>query len=734
MTTNALQNAGKTLWTKGEYLQSIEIFEEAIQLAPDELNNYWYLGLSYLLQEDEETAQLIWLSAIAEQQVEDSESIVQSLVQTLDVESESLCALDKFKEAWIIRQHIREFAPQNLKNLICLVDLSLKLNEFSESSLEEYGVIELLHDKLASVDPLILVPVLVKVLDFPSEEALKFAEACVSHFPSLQQWTEIVNIAASDLAFKRRLIPFAIVLIKLCLQYDENNLAALGYLPRFYIECQQFTEAVTEAKNFCQRCTTQETRFFSTCVLFQSLMRAGDWEEIPLVSSQLKLIVSELIKEQSTDLSLYSIRFLVVITSLFLYLKDDIVENRRIQNQAGTLFLNNLKKNAPHAFKALPQKAKDPTERLKIGYISNTFRVHSVGWLCRWLFQYHNRDKFEIFIYHVNQRPGNDFFESWFAPKVDSVKYLPNEVGQCAEIIRNDEIDILVDLDSITLDQTCNIMALKPAPIQATWLGYDASGIPSIDYFIADPHVLAHDAQDYYQEKILRLPATYIAVDGFEVGIPSIKRSDFDIPENSIIYWSSQAGPKRNPDTIRLQLQILKQVSNSYFLIKGVGNQSIICDVFISIANELGIESDRLKFLPIMPDEYTHRANLQIADIVLDTYPYNGATTTLETLWAGIPLVTRVGQQFSARNSYTFLMNVGVTEGIAWSDEEYIEWGVRLGQDEKLRQSVAWKLKQSRHTSPLWNAKQFTLEMEAAYRQMYSKFVESQATVSNLHL
>jgi predicted O-linked N-acetylglucosamine transferase (SPINDLY family) len=110
---------------------------------------------------------------------------------------------------------------------------------------------------------------------------------------------------------------------------------------------------------------------------------------------------------------------------------------------------------------------------------------------------------------------------------------------------------------------------------------------------------------------------------------------------------------------------------------------------------------------------------LTIAVVVLDTFPYNGATTTLETLWMGIPLVTRVGEQFAARNSYTMMMNAGITEGIAWTDEEYLDWGIRLGSDAQLRQQVIWKLRQSRYTSPLWNGKQFTREMENAYEQMW---------------
>lgn len=132
-----------------------------------------------------------------------------------------------------------------------------------------------------------------------------------------------------------------------------------------------------------------------------------------------------------------------------------------------------------------------------------------------------------------------------------------------------------------------------------------------------------------------------------------------------------------------------------------------------------------MKFLPQVALEATHRANLAIADVVLDTYPYNGATTTLETLWMCLPLVTRVGQQFAARNSYTMMMNAGITEGISWTDEEYIEWGIRLGKDAKLRQEISWKLRQSRQTAPLWNAKQFTREMEKAYEQMWANYISA---------
>jgi predicted O-linked N-acetylglucosamine transferase (SPINDLY family) len=173
-------------------------------------------------------------------------------------------------------------------------------------------------------------------------------------------------------------------------------------------------------------------------------------------------------------------------------------------------------------------------------------------------------------------------------------------------------------------------------------------------------------------------------------------------------------------------MQIIKAVPNSYLLIKGKSDPMIIRDFFGKIAEEEGISLDRVRFLDGVPDEETHRANLTIADIVLDTFPYNGATTTLETLWMGIPMVTQVGQQFAARNSYTFMLNAGIEEGIAWSQEEYVEWGVKLGLDRDLRDRVRGKLRTGRTTAPVWNAKQFTQDMEQAYKAMWAKYQEQQ--------
>jgi predicted O-linked N-acetylglucosamine transferase (SPINDLY family) len=317
-----------------------------------------------------------------------------------------------------------------------------------------------------------------------------------------------------------------------------------------------------------------------------------------------------------------------------------------------------------------------------------------------------------------------DSLEEWYKQQVDRAYVGGLSTIEIADQISQDGIDILIDLDSLTLDLNCEILGMKPASIQATWLGWDASGLPAVDYFIADPYVLPKSAPEYYKEKIWRLPQTYIAVDGFEVEVPTLRREQLNIPSNAVVYLSSQIGYKRHPDTARMQMKIIAEVPNSYFLIKGAGDETAVKNLFFQLAEEEEVERDRLRFLSQDPTEATHRANLGIADVVLDTYPYNGATTTLETLWMCIPIVTRVGQQFAARNSYSMMVNAGITEGIAWTDEEYVEWGIRLGKYPVLRQQISWKLRQSRQTAPLWNAKQFTLEMEKAYEQMWEIYVE----------
>jgi predicted O-linked N-acetylglucosamine transferase (SPINDLY family) len=720
---------------KGDYSQAANLYEQAIEAEPDTKSYYWHLGLLLLLQGQEAEAQTTWLLGMADGDAEQCELWTAELIQVLQTEAEQQQNLGNHLVTWAIRQHLREINPVDINNLLHLIGLSILLENYTGDELTSLGVIEMLNlQPPIELDSELLMQVLHSVLEcaplHPS--SLELASASVAHVQHPEVFIEIVLRASIEIAYSARLPTIAVSFVELAVSLAPENLGLLLHLAGFYQNARQYEEGIKMAKLCYSLANELPDKVFANHKLLRGLMSAGGyWEEVGSVMERHDLLLKSLIAEQPTLLNPVTVQNLFLSPFFLPYFEDNPQNNRNLQNQISKLCQANVQiyaKEQSERYRHRPALGKNINESdkpLKIGYISHCLKRHSVGWLARWLFHHHNRDRFKIYGYYINAKKHSDNLQDWYISQCETSYKLGIDGREIAEQIYQNEIDILVDIDSITLDVTCEVMALKPAPVQVTWLGWDASGVPAVDYYIADPYVLPDSAQNYYTEKIWRLPQTYIAVDGFEIDVPTLRRDGLDIPDDAVIYLSCQTGYKRHKDTARLQMRILKEVPNSYFLIKGTASKESIKCFFTKLAQEQGVECDRLRFLPEVALEGVHRANLGIADVVLDTYPYNGATTTLETLWMGIPLVTRVGEQFAARNSYTMMMNVGVTEGIAWTDEEYVEWGIRLGKYPDLRQQIAWKLRQSRQTSPLWNAKHFTKEMEKAYEQMWEIYVKN---------
>ncbi|HEY9800681.1 MAG TPA: O-linked N-acetylglucosamine transferase, SPINDLY family protein [Leptolyngbyaceae cyanobacterium] len=718
----------------GNYAQAASLYEEAISVEPDAKSYYWHLGLMLLLQGQEVEAQTTWLMAMMDGDTDQVDIWNAELVDVLQTEAERRESLTEYSLAEKIRISIKEISPQNLDNLLHLVQITIKLKNYTDKYLEDINLIEVLKSEPKQViEVYILTETVSLLLDYayfyPS--TIKLLEACLPYFHTNTQSLLIVLLpAAIDIAYSKGRPGTAAQLCELYLQLNPHNIEIIGHLASFYQNLGQFDKGIGNAKLYYSLVEDLADKVYANRQILRGLMSAGGhWEESCSAHKRQGSLVESLM--QNNPLHLDSVRVSRLFTANFFtpYIEDNPKQNRLIQNQLLKLCQTNIEIYAKDLVEKyfeghIKRKIKKTEKKLRIGYISYCLRSHSVGWLARWLFKYHDREKFTVYAYFVNTNPDCDPLHEWYLNNVDHA-YKSAITGEIAEQIYQDEVDILIDLDSLTLDISCEVVSLKPAPVQVTWLGFDASGSPSVDYFIADPYVLPESAQEYYSEKIWRLPHTYIGVDGFEVSVPTVTREDLDIPHDAVVYLCGQRGFKRHPDITRLQLRIIKEVPNSYFLIKGLSDEESVKNFFEKLAQEEGVDKSRLRFLPIVMTESVHRANLEIADIVLDTYPYNGATTTLETLWMCIPMVTKVGEQFAARNSYTMMMNAGITEGIAWTDEEYVEWGVRLGKDETLRQQIAWKLRQSRKTSPLWNGKQFTREMENAYTQMWQKYLES---------
>lgn len=729
--TQNWQKEAEQLLIQEKYIEAAYLYQQAID-QENCRSYYWHLGVLLLLQEQEAEAQTTWLLGMENGNDQEIEQWTQELIQVLSAEAERQEELKKYSAAWLIRQHIRAINPDHIDNLLHLVSLSIEQDNYNPNELTELRLMELLHPPSEiSFDLDLLLKVLIKVIEnyWWADSSFTLAKAALTHVHQPEFFLDFLLRKSLEIADAIGNPKLAFRWAELSLSLNVDSSQASYIVALLAQNSRNYQTGIELAEEIYQSSHTLLQRINANQLVIRGLMKQGGrWSETHQRLQHHRELLETLVSQPEQSLDLSGQGALITATFFFNYWEDSPEKNQSLRNQIGQLYQSYLETANPEPVKCYrtPHITTKSTQRqrpLKIGYLSQCLSNHSVGWLARWVFLYHNREKFNISAYCVNSIDKSQPLHQWYIKHTDQLHQFGPYAEPIVEKIYEDEIDILIDLDSLTLDTCCRIMAYKPAPIQVTWLGWDASGIPAIDYFIADPYVLPEQAQNYYSEKIWRLPQSYIGVDGFEIGIPTYRRDQFGIPNDAVVYLTTQRPVKYHPDTIRLHLKIIKQVPNSYFVIKGFADETSCRNFFLKLCAEEGVSEEKLRFLPEVVHEEEHRANLRIADVILDTYPYNGATTTLETLWLEIPMVTKVGQHFSSRNSYTMMVNAGLKEGIAWTDDEYIDWGIRLGCDPTLREQVIHKLRMAKHHSPLWNGKQFTQDLENAYEQMWQQYL-----------
>jgi predicted O-linked N-acetylglucosamine transferase (SPINDLY family) len=701
-------------------------YEQAVA-QDDNASNYWWLGISYLLSGDLEEAQATWFIPFANANSESElSSYNASLYEILLIAAKEQTTLQNYPGALQLREQLQEIESGQLANILELVLLSSCCGCLHPDCLKKWGLKEAIVSNCSNVEPELLIASFNKILSIINTDNIPDVLVYIEYSGISKQLIDIVVSEAAEGKYNLPNDSWSLF-FEGCLELQPEHVGLLHYLSIIYSAKQDFDKSILAAERHYELCHSDLDKIHGYFLLIRSLMEANNFHRVAKLIRGYQELLTTILNNPPEDGKLSAYQVMATTSAFFPYLQDTPEQTRSYLNRAGEIYQQCLIKTncESQPFQKEYEYSKKPNKVIRIGYIAGTLYAHSVGWLSRWLWEYHDKENFEIFTYFIKGSPDNFFTKKWFQEKSHTSYYVGGNAIKIADLIRENEIDILIDLDSLTDSVTYEVMARKPAPVQVTWLGWDASGCPGIDYFIADPYVLPENAQSYYQEKIWRLPETYVAVDGFEIGVPSIKRTDFGIGANDIVYFSAQKGFKLNEKNIIAQMQIIKQVPNSHLLVKTRGDNHTSRVLYSSIADKVGLDFSKIHFLGKDPDELTHRANLQIADIVLDTFPYNGATTTLETLWLGIPIVTTVGEQFAARNTYGFMINAGITEGIAKTVEEYIDWGIKLGLDDEMRKNIHNKLRASRQTSPLWNGRKFTKQMEQAYQEMWDIHLQS---------
>ena len=361
-------------------------------------------------------------------------------------------------------------------------------------------------------------------------------------------------------------------------------------------------------------------------------------------------------------------------------------------------------------------------DKIRIGYLSSDFRNHPVSYLMAGVFENHDRERFEIYGFSTGPDDQSEL-RARAVKAFDHFIDLENQSdGEVATAINSNQIDILIDLIGHTKGSRAAAIAKRPAPIQVNYLGYaGTTGAEFIDYIIADCTAIPPESRKFYSEKVAYLPGSFMPHDekGRSISKLAYGRAECELPEKAVVFCCFNNSYKINPDVFDSWLTILKSVDQSVLWLSSLS--TLVRENLSSYAKSRGVAPERLIFADRVPSASDHLARHQLADLFLDTSPYNAHTTASDALWAGLPLVTLIGETFAGRVAASLLRSIGLPELITRSRSDYEALAIELALDKAKLASIKEHLRSNRLTSPLFQTKVFTHHLEAAYDQMYQR-------------
>jgi protein O-GlcNAc transferase len=361
-------------------------------------------------------------------------------------------------------------------------------------------------------------------------------------------------------------------------------------------------------------------------------------------------------------------------------------------------------------------------DRIRIAYLSSDFREHPVSYLAAGLFDHHDESRFEITAVSWGQNDNSELRRRLEASFERFIDVEAQGDDQVARLIRDLEIDILVDLAGLTKYGRPNIAARRPSPVQVNYLGYAGTmGAEYIDYIIADPTLIPESDQRHYLEKIAYLPHSYMPHDDRDrlIADRTFERAEFGLPESGFVFCCFNNAYKLNPHVFRSRMQILKAVEGSVLWL--TRDNPSATDNLRKEAALAGVDPDRLVFASRLPSSADHLARHRLADLFLDTLPYNAHTTASDALWAGLPVLTQIGETFAGRVAASLLTAIGLSELIARTPEEFESIAIELASRPAALAAIKAKLAQHRSAQPLFDTKSYTRHIESAYATMVER-------------
>ena len=359
-------------------------------------------------------------------------------------------------------------------------------------------------------------------------------------------------------------------------------------------------------------------------------------------------------------------------------------------------------------------------ERIRVAYLSADYHQHATAVLMAGLFEAHDRRRFEIIAISFGPQdsgPMRQRLECAFDRFVDVCRMSDAEV---AELMRSLEIDIAVDLKGYTADSRPTILSRRPAPVQVSYLGYPGTmGLEQIDYIVADPIVLPPEQQAHYSEQVVYLPECYQVNDAKRaIGTDAPTRIEAGLPTDGFVFCCFNNSYKVSPQVFERWMQLLKHIPGSVLWL--LQDNAAAARNLSREAQRHGVEPERLVFASRLPAD-RHLARHRLADLFLDTLPYNAHTTASDALWAGLPVLTCLGSAFPGRVAASLLHAVGLPELVTHSLDEYAARALALASDPVQLSSLRTRLASGRDRSPLFDTARFCRHLEAAYEVMWQR-------------
>jgi predicted O-linked N-acetylglucosamine transferase (SPINDLY family) len=358
-------------------------------------------------------------------------------------------------------------------------------------------------------------------------------------------------------------------------------------------------------------------------------------------------------------------------------------------------------------------------DRIRIGYCSSDFCLHPVSMLTVELFELHDKTELEVFAFCWSPEDGSELRNRIIKSCDHFIQISAINDEEAAKLIRSHEIDILIDLHGQTLGARTTMLAYRPAPIQITYLGLPATtGYPFIDYVIADRFLIPEESSRYYSEKPLYMPDVYQISDRKRLCAPPPTRKSCGLPSNGFVYCSFNNNFKYTPEIFSAWMNILRRTNGSVLWL--LSDNPWAEENLKKEAIAQGVDADRLVFSTrTAPASYL--ARYAIADLFLDTFPFNAGTTANDALWMGLPILTLTGRCFASRMAGALLTAANVPELIAYNIEDYEKKAVALATDTEACQRIRERLEDARNGGVLFDTPRFVSSFEQIMKNIYQQ-------------